>query len=67
MENHHDKDRRKTGLTDDELDAITERVIEKLEADMGRRGFKAILWILGILITIFLTWLSTKISLHVDP
>jgi hypothetical protein len=54
-------------LSDEELKAIKEQVLDSIEADLGKRGFTAIVWLIGLVVTIFLGWLSTKIHIKLDP
>lgn len=49
-------------LTDEELEAIADRVADKLQerfyADLGRRMVKKFFWIVGLTVVAGVTWVS---------
>ena len=52
------EERRKLNrLSEEEIERISDRAVEKITAQVGKTSLKGIAWFLGILITAFLTWL----------
>ena len=56
----------RTRFSAEEIDEISDAVIEKMASNAGRTGLRAIVWFIGISITILLGWLSTKIHFRLD-
>ena len=59
------------GLTDVEIDAIvervTERVVENFYAEVGRNVVKKFLWLVGIVVVGLATWLGLTGKLGGNP
>jgi hypothetical protein len=47
-----------TGLSEDELEAVSERVFEKLQAQIGRSAIRVIGWLLATGFLAVLSWLG---------
>jgi hypothetical protein len=55
------EERRKSAwLTDEQIEAIRERILASVYEDIGRSLVKKILWILGALLVALLSWLAAK-------
>ena len=52
--------RKNVWLTDEQIDAIRERILASVYEDIGRSLVKKILWIVGALLVALLSWLAAK-------
>jgi len=60
-EEHNDEERRKNAwLTDEQIDAIRERILASVYEDIGRSLVKKILWVVGSLLIALLAWAISK-------
>lgn len=58
---HEPEERRKnSGLSDEEIDAIKDRILASVYEDIGRSLVKKILWALGAVFAALLTWLGAN-------
>ena len=48
------------GLTDEQIEAIKERILASVYEDIGRSLVKKILWVVGTLLVALLAWLTAK-------
>ena len=56
-------ERRKT-FTPDEIDAITEQILDKIYADIGKSVVKKVLWVGGAILFAAFAWL---VELDINP
>jgi hypothetical protein len=52
--------RRNGGLSDEQIDAIKERILASVYEDIGRSLVKKIIWIAGAVLAALLAWAAAK-------
>jgi hypothetical protein len=55
-----DERRKNAWLTDEQIDAIKERVLASVYEDIGRSLVKKILWLVGAVLAALLAWAAAK-------
>ena len=61
QDEYHGKNRRKP-LTPEELAEIKDQIFESLAADVGKKGVRGIIWLIGAVIVAFLAWVGLKVK-----
>lgn len=67
MDEYEEERRAPNRLTDKQVSYIVDKVIDKLETRANRMGFRALVGVIGVFLTVFITWLSGKIHIRIDP
>jgi hypothetical protein len=58
MADHHEERRKNGGLTDEQVEAVKEAILQQIYAEIGKSVVSRLLWAAGLLLTAVLAYLG---------